>query len=153
MTILILVVSFGGLAVYFLRGTSPPIPKSSKTVKISLREPYTRKLIVEKTISDQKVIQIMAGTFSSARSCQDHKCASIGTISFISEAGTRSLEVLPGHDASRYEFRVDGDIYCLLRESYINGLVAAGIARDDIRLDEHPNIEQPAPSDGEKPPE
>jgi len=55
-TILILAVGFGVLAFYYLNGTSPSIPKSSDTLKISLHEPYTRKMIVEKTISDKKVI-------------------------------------------------------------------------------------------------
>ena len=144
-TILLLLVCFGGAAWYFLSVKSPSIPGSARTVTISLREPYSDELIVEKTLSDRNAIQTMARIFSRARSCRDHKCASIGTISFIAEAGTISLEVLPGHNADKYEFRVDGGIYQLPRESYIHSLVSAGIDRDDIRLDEHPEIEQVAP--------
>ena len=67
-----------------------------------------------------------------------------------------TLNILPGHDSGKYEFRFDGGIYRLPRDSYINSLVAAGIERDDIRLDGHPNFEpngadQPATAPESKP--
>ena len=141
-TLLIFVVGLGIVLFLFLRGKSPSIPSSSESVLISLREPYTGDLIVERKISDPNVIRSMAETFSSARSGGDHKCSSIGEISFITETGETTLKVLPGHNAGMYEFRLDGEMYRLSRESYIETLVAAGIDRDDIRLDEHPDIEQ-----------
>jgi hypothetical protein len=76
-----------------------------------------------------------------AKSCRDHKCASIGIISFISGTDKKTLNTLPGHDPGKYGFRFDGGIYRLPRDSYINSLVATGIERDDIRLDGHPNFE------------
>ena len=143
-TILIVAVGLGILVFYFMRGKSPLIPISSESVQISLREPYTGELIVEKTISDPSLIEAMAETFSGARSSSDHKCSSIGAISFTSETGKTTLNVLPGHNTEMYEFRLDGEMYRLPRARYIDSLVAAGIDRDDIRLDEHPDIEQDA---------
>jgi len=140
--ILIGVVGLGIFVIYFLRGEAPSMPISSESVRIFLREPYTGELIVEKTISEPSVIVDMSETFSKARSSRDHKCSSIGVISFISETGTTSLKVLPGHNTRMYEFRLDGKMYRLPRESYIGSLVAAGIDRDDIRLDGHPDIEK-----------
>lgn len=138
-TILILVVCLGGLVLYFRSGKPPSIPTTSRAVTISLSEPFTRELIVERTITDQQVIQSMSRTFARARMCRDHKCASIGTITFVLEGGLVALDVLPGHDASHYEFRLDGHIYRLPREVYIGSLVAAGIDPADIRLEEHPD--------------
>lgn len=149
--ILIVVVGLGIVLFLFLRKRSPSIPDASESVLISLREPYTNELIVEKTISDPGAIAALSETFSSARSSSDHKCSSIGLISFITGKGEITLKVLPGHNTEKYEFRLDGVMYRLSRESYIATLVAAGIDRDDIRLDEHPDtdIEQVA---GDEPP-
>ena len=141
-TILIVVACLGIIVFILIREKSPSIPDSAESALISLREPYTGDLIVEKTISDSSVIRAMAETFSSAKSSSDHKCSSIGHISFIAKSGTTTLKVLPGHNTSMYEFRLDGVMYRLARESYIEALVAAGIDRDDIRLDGHPDIEQ-----------
>jgi len=138
----LIIVGVGVISWYFLNSKSPSIPRSSKTVMISLREPYKGGLIVEKTISDPSVIAAVAESFSRAKPSSDHKCASIGTISFHSESGTTTLEVLPGHDTGRYEFRLDGEMYSLPRSSYIDSLVAVGIDLNDIRLDGHPDIEQ-----------
>ena len=139
-SIVLLVVIFGALGWYFLSGKPPSIPSTAETVVVLLREPYTGDLIVEKTISDSSVIAALAESLSRAKSGSDHKCASIGTISFTSDAETAELKVLPGHNTGRYEFRLDGELFILPRSSYIDSLVAAGIDRDDIRLDGHPNI-------------
>jgi len=140
-TILIVIVGLSVVLFFFLRGKSPSIPSSSERVLISLHEPYTGDLIVEKTISDADTITALAETFSGARSSSDHKCSSIGAISFITQNGKTTLEVLPGHNTAKYEFRLDGVMYRLSRETYVDVLVAAGIDRYDIRLDGHPERE------------
>lgn len=154
-SIVLLGVVFGALGWYLLSRKSPSIPKTAKTVVVTLREPYTGDLIVKRTISDSSAIAALADSLSRAKSGSDHKCASIGTISFTSEAETAELKILPGHNTERYEFRLDGELYVLPRSSYIDSLVAVGIDRDDIRLDEHPNIEigadQPATAPDSKP--
>ena len=140
---ILILVGFLAMILYsFVTEKSPSLPDSSESVLISLREPVTDELIVEKTISDLGAIATLAKTFSSARSSSDHKCSSIGEITFITDAGKTTLNVLPGHDTEKYEFRLDGVMYRLSRESYVETLVRAGIDRDDIRLDEHPDIEQ-----------
>lgn len=141
-TTLIIALGLGIVLLLLLRGKPPLLPDFSERVLISLREPYTGELIVEKTISDPIAISALAKTFSSARSCSDHKCLPIGAISFITETEATTLKVLPGHNPRKYEFRLDGKMYRLSRDYYVDSLVAAGIDRDDIRLDEHPDIEQ-----------
>lgn len=134
-TKLIVALGLGIVLFIFLRGKSPSLPDLSESVLISLREPDTHELIVEKTISEPNAIAALVKTFSSARSGSDHKCASIGAISFITKTGKSTLEILPGHNPAKYEFRLDGVMYNLSRDSYVDALVAAGINRDDIRLD------------------
>ena len=114
------------------------MPTSADRVTISLLEPYTDELIVEKTVSDPTAITSMLETFSTAKSRLDHKCGSIGTISFISKSGVTTLNVLPGHNPEWYEFRLLGKLYKLDRARYIDSLVATGISHEDIRLDGHP---------------
>jgi hypothetical protein len=138
----VLLIILGAFAWHFLSWKSPSIPSLAETAVITLREPYTGELIVKKTISDPSVIAALAESLSRAKSGSDHKCASIGTISFATETASADLEILPGHDAGRYEFRLDGELYVLARSSYIDSLVAAGIDREDIRLDGHPDVEQ-----------
>ncbi len=108
---------------------------------ISLYEPYSEDLIVEKTISDQGTIGALIKVLSGAKSCSDHKCSSIGKISFLSGSSVKVLKILPGHDSAKYEFRYEGKIFNLSRIAYIDALVAAGIDRKDIRLDGHPEYD------------
>lgn len=140
----IILIGFGCLillGVYPLVGKSPSLPVSAKTITISQSEPYSSDLIVEKTIADQKIIEELLTVLSGAKSCSEHKCSSIGDIAFLSKENVRVLEVLPGHDPSKYEFRFEGGIYKLSRDAYIDALVAAGIDHVDIHLDGHPEIE------------
>ena len=143
---IVLLAILGSLGWYFFSKKSPSIPSSASEVVITLYEPYKGDLIVKKTISDAPTIAALASSLSAAKSGSDHKCASIGTISFTSEAETTALRILPGHDAEKYEFRIDGDLYVLPRSSYIDSLIAAGIDRDDIRLDGHPDISSDPPA-------
>ena len=140
----IIVIVFGCLVLLVaaqLRGRPPALPESSETMTISLYEPYSENLIVEKTISDQGTIEALINVLSRAKSCSDHKCSSIGEISFLTGSDAKVLKILPGHDTAKYEFRFEGKIYNLSRIAYINALVAAGIDRKDIRLDGHPEYD------------
>ncbi|MDF1740418.1 MAG: hypothetical protein P1U86_14755 [Verrucomicrobiales bacterium] len=137
----IIVIVFGCLVLLVaaqLRGRPPSLPRGSEAITISLYEPYSEDLIVEKTISDQGKIEALVGVLSGAKSSGDHKCPSIGTISLLTSSGTGVLKVLPGHDSARYEFRFEGGIYSLPRVAYIDALVAAGIDRKDILLEGTP---------------
>jgi len=96
---------------------------------------------VEKTVSDRAVIDQLVATLSLARSAEEHKCPSLGTIFFVTETANMTIGILPGHDADFYEFREGGTLFRLSRDAFINSLVAAGINRADIPLDEHPEGE------------
>jgi len=128
-----------GYYLWELWGKRPPaIPSTSETVEISLRDPGSGRVIVEKTIEDKTAIGNLAALFSRGQTYRDHKCASIGEISFIGKTGSKMLEVLPGHDSGKFEFRFEGRMFTLPRDEYIAGLVASGIDAGDVRLDGHP---------------
>ncbi len=140
----IIVIVFGCLVLLVaaqLRGRPPSLPQRSEAITITLDEPNSEDLIVEKTISDQGKIEALIGGLSGAKSCSDHKCSSIGTITILTSSGAKVLKVLPGHDSAKYEFRFEGKIYNLPRTAYINALIAAGIDRKDIVLDGHPEYD------------
>lgn len=116
---------------------SPALPVQPELIKIVLYEVYPSKVSVEKIITDRDAIQGLLDLFTKGESCGDHKCASVGDIYFISGDDSKVLNVLPGHDLEMYEFRYNGRMFCLPRESYIDGLMSVGVAREDVVLDAH----------------
>jgi hypothetical protein len=134
----LLALVLGAVWLYSQREKSPSIPARAKTVTITLNEPSSGNLIVEKTVSDRAVIDQLVATLSLATSAKEHKCPSLGTITFVTEAATTTVGILPGHDTDFYEFREGGALFQLSRGAFIDCLVAAGVNREEIPLDEHP---------------
>jgi len=136
-----LVLILGAVWLYSQREKSPTIPAGAKSVTITLNEPVSGNRIVEKTVSERSVIDQLVATLSLARSAEEHKCPSLGTIFFVTETANMTIGILPGHDAEFCEFREGGTLFRLSRDAFISSLVAAGIDREDIPLDEHPEGE------------
>ncbi|MCF6312935.1 MAG: hypothetical protein L3J39_10840 [Verrucomicrobiales bacterium] len=116
----------------------PSFPENPYMAKLTLREPYSQKLIVEKTISDKVPLRILSTLFATGKVGKNHKCSSFGEISFTYQNDEKTLSLLPGHNPQQYEFRYQGRLFTLPKEQYIEALVLAGIEKEDIRLNPHP---------------
>ncbi len=81
------------------------------------------------TVEDADRIGELLVAMKSPELREDHKCGSRGTIRFTRSNGSVcSIEFLPGHDDSHYEFRLDQKLYRIPRAEFVRILKQFGIA-------------------------
>jgi len=74
----------------------------------------------------------------SAQSRSDHKCAAVGSMTIRYPDGAKDeLELLPGHDVTRYEFRFGHSLYAIPRNRLYQVLRGAGVDTAKIPETEH----------------
>ena len=96
------------------------------------------KVLVQTTVTDGSSCASLFELLRSARSHEDHKCADIGSFTVRYANGkTDTLAVLPGHDPTRYEFRLSGHMYQISRESLFQVFQDAGIDTTKVPKSEH----------------
>jgi len=115
----------------------PSLPSSPTEIRLTLLEPFTDEIIVERLITDEADIQSIVRMLAKGEVCRDHECTPIGGIIISSESHESSVQLLPGHDGGKYEFRYDEKTFAVSKSLYVSTLVSLGIAREDIRLDEY----------------
>ena len=136
------VIYFG---IYFWLRRSPDIPSSVDSAHVVFLKPYSMTKTADVRINDSVKISAILEVLRSGVAISEHKCASVGMISFDGEESF-SIGVLPGHNTDYYEFRHDGRIFRVSRKIFIDVLTAAGVKEIGICIDGHPseNAEQGA---------
>jgi hypothetical protein len=85
------------------------------------------------TVEDADRIAELLAALKSPELTKEHKCGSRGQIKFIrSNASVVSIEFLPGHHDSHYEFRFDKKLYRVPRAEFVRIMKLFGI---DVPLD------------------
>lgn len=80
------------------------------------------------TVEDQGRIADVLASLKPAVPNEDHKCSSRGQIRFIQSNGSQvTIEFLPGHDVSHYEFRLNNKNYRVPRADFVRALLPLGI--------------------------
>ena len=131
-----------GVAGYFyLR--SPHFSGSTATaVDITMRSPISwtagSKVLMQASIIEAPACASLLDLLRSARIHMEHKCADIGVFTIRYTNGkTDTLNFLPGHDPTRYEFRFGGRLYRLPREHFYQVLREAGVDTTKMPESEH----------------
>ena len=75
----------------------------------------------------------LLAVLQTAERASEHKCGAIGTITIRKLDGSVNvLHILPGHDPRYYEYRYDGRINRVDRESFLEALQAFGVNQISI---------------------
>ena len=129
--------------VFYIQNRSPKFSGSTpNSIDISIRTPFSEddgsKLVIETSITKLPACKLLFDLLRRARVSKEHKCLHIGSISIhFPDGQTDRLEVLPGHDTSRYEFRFGGRMYSLPREELYHALQAGGVDTSKMPETEH----------------
>lgn len=133
-----LVVLLAGVTYLLIR--SPHFHDSAVvSIELVMRSPDSPPgapvVAVQATVTDERGCRSLFEFLRSARVGLDHKCEALGVLTMqYADGRSDTLDVLPGHDLAKYEFRFGGRMYRMPREPFFEVLRSAGI--DSARMPE-----------------
>lgn len=111
------------------------------TIQITMYSPdeLQTNAVIHATITNELAAQSLLRFLRSARvRLLDHKCADVGSFTIrYQNSKVDTLDFLPGHDVSRYEFRFGGGLYLLPRPQFYQVLRDAGVDTTKMPDTEH----------------
>ena len=115
---------------------------TAASIDITMRSPESptadTKVLVQASITNAPACASLLALLRSARFRIDHKCAHIGVLTIRYTNGkTDTLDFLPGHDPTGYEFRFGGWLYRLPRDRFYQVLREARVDTTKMPESEH----------------
>jgi hypothetical protein len=105
-------------------------------IVLIVRSLDTGEEVLRAIVHDPKSCEGILTVLRGGRAGTDHKCASNGSLTIgYADGASDTLDLLAGHDDSRYEFRFGMGLYRVPRARFLDALKAAGV--DVSRIPAH----------------